>query len=81
MDIYPDSLEILYSGEGLEDYRPEAVRVTTRTGETLDAITYILPTDKLSGSNSDYAAKLAQVAENLGLPDTYIREIESWKRT
>ncbi|MGV6827010.1 MAG: gamma-glutamylcyclotransferase family protein [bacterium] len=75
-----DNAEItkLYAGDGLDDYTPHKVMTSKVNGESIEAITYILPSDKLVGSNNDYARELASVAEKVGLPASYINEIKRW---
>ena len=78
MELDSSELEYLYGSDGVEDYVPQAVQASTIAGEPLEAISYILPMEKLSGSNSEYASKLAGVAKKLDLPDDYIEEIKTW---
>jgi hypothetical protein len=78
MQLEDHELRELYAGEGLEDYVLQPVQVHTMTGDTLDAVSYILPMEQRSGSNSGYATKLAETAKKLGLPDEYVGEIEAW---
>jgi hypothetical protein len=47
-------------------------------GDSLAVISYILPIEKISGSNSEYATKLTDIAKKLNLPDFYVKEIEGW---
>ena len=78
MELDSNELQSLYSGDGVEDYVPETVQINVIKGPTVEASTYILPVEKLSGSNSEYAAKLADVAKKLALPDDYVGEIKGW---
>ncbi len=81
MELQTDELARLYAGEGVQEYIPQMVQVSTMTGEMHNALCYILPKDKVSGSNSDYAKNLALVAINLSLPGGYIDEIKTWVKT
>jgi hypothetical protein len=45
-------------------------------GSKVEASCYILPDDKVTGTNADYAEALLQVARKLGLPETYLAEIK-----
>lgn len=78
MELKSDELQNLYSGEGVEDYVPQLVQANTTVGESLEAVTYILPVEKITGCNSEYASKLAGIAKKLDLPDDYIDEVEAW---
>lgn len=73
-----DELERLYGSGGVEDYAPQSVLVAAMTGETIEAVSYILPMENITGSNSEYAITLAGIAKKLDLPEGYIREIEAW---
>lgn len=78
MDLSPDELTALYGSDGVEDYLPETVHTNTMLGEEVEAIAYILPAKLTSGTNSNYAQQLADIARKLGLPDDYIEEITRW---
>lgn len=78
MEFEGSELDTLYSGESVSDYVSHPMKITDSNGQTIDAICYILPKDKVSGTNSEYAVKLAVVAEKLGLPGNYIKEIKGW---
>jgi hypothetical protein len=78
MELDSNELQNLYGSDGVEDYVPQPVQANTMVGEPLEAISYILPMEKISGSNSEYAIKLASIAKKLNLPDFYINEIEAW---
>ncbi len=78
MDLQTDELNLLYAAEGVQDYVPQALHVHTMSGKRLEVLCYILPKDKMAGSNSEYARQLAKVAEQLGLPESYIEEIKTW---
>jgi hypothetical protein len=47
-------------------------------GNSREVFSYILPMEKVSGSNGEYARLLALAAKKVGLPDDYIAEIETW---
>ena len=78
MDMPAEELNTLYGSEGVEDYVAERVEVDTGEAEFLQALVYILPEEKVAGSNSEYAARLAEVAGKLGLADEYVEEIKRW---
>lgn len=65
----------LYAEPSVADYRPEPVTVTLLDGGEVEAISYTLPQGADAGANKDYAAALLQVAQRLGLPESYCAEI------
>ena len=77
MQLENDELKDLYGSDGVADYVPQAVLVTGMTGQTIEAVSYILPMEDVSGSNSSYALTLADIAKKLYLPENYIKEIET----
>jgi hypothetical protein len=78
IELESNEVESLYSGESVADYVPYPMKITDSNGETIDAISYILPMEKVSGTNSTYAGNLTVIAKKLGLPEDYIKEIEGW---
>lgn len=78
MKLVAENLDKLYSEKSLEDYVPLEMFATDRDGNTIEVVSYILPMEKVSGSNSEYAKSLAGTARKLGLPGDYIDEIETW---
>lgn len=78
MELEVEELRQLYAGDGVVDYLPQTVKAVSMDGQSMDTLSYILPMDKTSGSNREYATKLAGVAKKLGLPDSYVEEIEAW---
>lgn len=78
MDLSEDELRLLYSEESVADYVPVRMTALDLDGGRIDAVSYILPMDKLSGRNPEYARALLSVAEKLGLPDEHLEVIGSW---
>ncbi len=78
MSLTDQELDILYGEESVSDYIPENLTAVTEKKDSLDVICYNLPLEKLSGQNKQYAKSLAIVAEKVGLPSDYIREIKQW---
>jgi len=78
MDLDDSELRDLYGSDGVEDYVPQTVQATTMLGATIEVVCYILPVEKISGSNSGYAIKLASIAKKLEFPRDYIEEIQAW---
>ena len=66
----------LYSGPGLEHYRPEAVLVRILAGELAPALCYNLPDAPLPHErNPDYAARLQAVLRKLNFPPEYVGSV------
>jgi len=78
MRLHNDELELLYSEKSVADYVPETITAIDDKGHSLEVISYILPMEKVSGSNSKYAKSLSLAARKIGLPIEHISEIEKW---
>ncbi len=78
MSLSDQDLDILYGDESVADYIPENITAITEKNESINAISYNLPLEKLSGQNKQYAESLAIVAKKVGLPPEYISEIQHW---
>ena len=80
MDLTADEARALYSEPSVREYVPEPVKVELLdTGETTEAHCYNLPPDVgLAGTNPDYAARLAKLANALGFDGDYVREIAAF---
>jgi hypothetical protein len=66
----------LYSGPGLEQYRPEAVLVRTLAGELAAALCYNLPGAPLPEErNPEYAVRLQRVLRKLNFPPEYVASV------
>lgn len=75
MDISPAEATHLYAESSVADYVPEPITVEISDGSKVEASCYILPRDKVTGTNKDYAEALVQVAGKIGLPESYLAEI------
>ena len=76
MELTHQELQKLYSGPGLEHYRPETVTCTTLAGELVSALCFNLPNAPAPGEeNKEYAAQLRSVLEKLGFPAEYVERI------
>ena len=75
MDIAPDEATELYAEASVADYLPEPVTVELMDGTQVEATCYILPGDKVTGTNKDYANSLLDVASKLGFPDSFLDHI------
>ena len=80
MQLDDAEIEALYSDGSVAEYRPVDVEVRDVDGASVPAICFLLPMSQLSGSNPEYAEKLATVAATLGLPNEFVLEIETWIR-
>lgn len=78
MRLSSKELGILYGKKSVMEYVPQEVVATDMQGKSIEAISYILAMEKVSGSNAEYAISLASAARKIGLPDDYIKEIETW---
>ena len=78
MTLRAEELERLYSDEGVEEYIPVPVTAFDMDENRIDATTYILPMEKLSGKNPEYASALLAVAKKLGIPEEYLKTVETW---
>jgi len=76
MGLTCEELETLYSGPGLELYRPEAVPCTTLSGEPVCALCYNLPIAPAPDeANQEYAGQLRRVLVKLGFPVEYVERV------
>ena len=78
IELADSEVRKLYQDESVKDYKPLDVEAVYMDGGAIQAVSYVLPVEKLSGSNSEYAKSLARVAMKLELPDEYVAEIEQW---
>jgi hypothetical protein len=76
MDIDPGKATALYAEKSVADYLPEPVDVELLDGTHVDATCYNLPSDKITGTNREYAASLFRVATRLKFPDSYLDQIQ-----
>ncbi len=75
MNISSDQAKQLYAESSVADYVPESVTVELLNGSKVEASCYNLPVDKVTGTNKVYAQALLEVANRLGLPESYLVEI------
>lgn len=76
MDIAASDATDLYAEKSVAEYVPETVIVELMDGTQVKATCYNLPGDKVTGTNSDYAESLLNVATELDFPDTYLEQIK-----
>lgn len=75
MEIAAGEVQRLYAEESVADYLPETVTVKLADSSRAEATCYNLPTDKIIGTNRDYAKALCELADQLGLDGSYVDEI------
>lgn len=76
MQLTHDEVDRLYSDSSVRAYRPEPVEVELIDGSRVPAICFNLPvTPSPKEANPDYAAKLRDLARQLGFPAHYIDSI------
>ena len=75
MEISSVEVKNLYSESSVADYVPEPVTVQLVDGSQVEASCYILPGDKITGTNKGYAEALLDLAKELDLPESYLGEI------
>ena len=69
-------LDSLYAEASLRVYRPEAVSARDTSGEPVPALCFNLPEPPAAMErNPQYAAKLKEVAQRVGLPAEYVEKI------
>ena len=74
--LAPADLAKLYSGPGLELYRPEEVEIALENRAIIPARVYTLPQPPAADErNPDYAQSLKAVLTRLGFPADYIAGI------
>lgn len=68
-------LDRLYSGPGLEQYRPEPLLIQLHGGITLPVLCYVCPRPQPGEANAEYAARLRAVLQKLHFPPDYVKAI------
>ncbi len=77
MTLTHDEIEQLYSQASVRAYRAEAVLAELNDGSRVSALCFnlLVPPDPKE-ANSEYAAKLRNLARRLGLPTDYVESIQ-----
>lgn len=71
-----NELDALYAEASVSVYRPEAVLAQLTDGSVVPALCFNLPLPPSTGErNPQYAAKLKTLAEQIGLPPSYVASI------
>ena len=69
-------VDMLYSDDSVSAYRPERVVANLADGGVASALCYNLPTPQTEDRNPQYVSKLRSLAENIGLPQSYVSSIQ-----
>ncbi len=76
MKLTQQQLALLYSGPGLEIYRPETITCKTLDGEILFALCYNVPDPPAANeANEEYVKQLRAVLTKLHFPREYIESV------
>ena len=77
MELTHAEIEQLYSDAGVRAYRPEAVLAELADGARVPALCFnLLVPPSPEEANSEYAAKLRDLARRLRLPADYVERIQ-----
>ena len=77
MELSHEEIEQLYSERSVRAYRPEAVLAQLDDGSRLPALCFnIIDPPRPNEHNSEYAAKLRELARRLELPANYVEAIQ-----
>ena len=70
-------VDALYSEDSVSVYRPEAVSAQLKDGSVIPALCFNLPTPPSSNErNPQYASKLRELADRIGLAPGYVSSIQ-----
>ena len=77
MELTHEEIEKLYSDDSVRAYRPEAILAQLDDGSRLPALCFnLVEPPSPHERNSEYAAKLQEVARRLELPADYVTGIQ-----
>jgi hypothetical protein len=77
MELTHDEIEHLYSDASVRAYRPEAVLCELGDGSRVPALCFnLIVPPAPEEANSEYAARLRDLARRLGLPSDYVERIQ-----
>jgi hypothetical protein len=77
MELTHDEIEHLYSDASVRAYRPEALLCELGDGSRVPALCFnLIVPPAPEEANSEYAARLRDLARRLGLPSDYVERIE-----
>lgn len=76
MELSQEEIERVYAEPGVREYRPEAVIAEQEDGAQIPALCFNLPVPPgVDEGNQEYARRLRDVAQRVGLPESYVRSI------
>ena len=76
MELSHDEIDRLYAEPTVQEYRPEAVIAKLEDAAHIPALCFILPEPPgLDEENMEYAQRLREVAQHVGLPEGYVKSI------
>ena len=77
MELTHEEVEKLYSQDSVRAYRPEAILLELDDGSRIPALTFnLVESPHANDRNSEYAAKLRELARRLDLPTGYVNAIQ-----
>ena len=76
MTLAVEELTMLYSDASVSAYTPQAIVAVLEDGAVVPANCYNLPDGPCGAPSRNYALKLSAVAEKMGLPDGYVRDLQ-----
>ncbi len=74
-ELTPDEVNLLYSQERLNDYKPRSVFVKKKDGKEVAASCYTAPLRKNALPKPEYVNLLIEVAKSHGFPPWYIERL------
>ena len=80
MSLSGEDINRLYSERSVSDYLPETIMATTLDNQSVSAVVYNLPLEKLVGRNKQYAESFATLAKEVGLPADYVIKIQQFAK-
>ena len=77
MELTHEEIEKLYSEDSVRAYRPEAILVQLDDGSRVPALSFnLVESPQTNERNSEYAAKLRELARRIALPTEYVNSIQ-----
>jgi hypothetical protein len=77
MEFTHEEIDKLYSEDSVRAYRPEAILVQLDDGSSVPALSFnLVESPHANEGNSEYAAKLRELARRLELPTDYVNAIQ-----
>jgi hypothetical protein len=77
MELTHEEIDKLYSEDSVRQYRPEAILVQLDDGSRIAALTFnLVESPHADERNSEYAARLRELARQIELPTDYVNGIQ-----